>query len=141
MQIIIDYDDKDIQQAFNRLVDLGQDLEPVFDDIGQYLKQTHRYSWDNEQEPDGTPWEELLPETWAKKKNPKMLRDSNDMLRDLITQSSSDALEFGLNTDYAVYHDFGTKHMPARQLLGVSAEDNEEILNIIADHIKDSLNI
>lgn len=143
MKIIIDYDDKDIQAALNRLIDLGQNLVPVFDDIGQYLKQTHRYSWNNEQEPDGTPWEELLPATWEKKKKKQqpnmMLRAHGDMLRDLITQSSADALEFGLNSDYAVYHQYGTKNMPARDVLGISREDNDEILNIIANHIKSTL--
>lgn len=125
--INIDVIDAPVQATFNRLIDLSQDLSTPFDEIAQHLKAAHRYDWEMEQEADGSDWEQLAPATFERKqkkgKPNAILREDGDLLRDLVTQSSSQSLEIGVVDKKAIYHQYGTKKMVARELLGVSEAD------------------
>jgi phage virion morphogenesis protein len=149
----VDIDDRRIAEAFDELRRHGADLRPAFDDIGQHLDRSHRERWDREESPDGERWAPLSPATQASKpKNADKILILNAHLRDtLAAQATARSLRFGTNRIYGAVHQFGAAkgafgrtarggpipwgNIPARPYLGVSAEDETEILAILADHL------
>lgn len=134
----VDFQDGLVQQVFSELIARGDDLTPAFDDIGEYLRRSHWERWDDEQAPDGTPWEPLSPRYAKRKKKGQdsiLLLDS--YLRDTLAWSAdTDSLEFGTNLIYGATHQFGDddRNIPARPFLGLSDDDEEEVLEILRDY-------
>ena len=102
--------------------------------------------FDREEAPDGTPWEPLSPKYRQRKMRifgeDKILR-LRGYLRDTIRYQASDTeLRLGSNRVYAALHQFGGHFrafgthdavMPARPYLGLSNEDQQEILDTVQD--------
>jgi phage virion morphogenesis protein len=138
--IQIDIDDRQVTAVLGELIARGQDLEPAFREIGEYLDLVHRGRWDQQQAPDGTPWAPLNPAYQARKKrNADRILVLDGYLRDLLRyQASSDGLAFGTDRVYGATHQFGRPEagIPARPFLGLSEEDGREVLEILARHLQ-----
>ena len=63
MDIEIEYDDRELQRALNRLIDAGTNLSPAMREIAGHLADSVADSFDREQAPDGAPWKPLKPKT------------------------------------------------------------------------------
>jgi phage virion morphogenesis protein len=148
----LDVFDRPVLEALQKLARSGSDLRPAFEHIGEHLKVSHMDRWAKAESPDGQKWAPLSATTIAlKKKNADKILVLNGHLRDTLRyQSSSHSLEFGTNRIYGAVQQFGAKagafgayrgraipwgDIPARPYLGVSAEDETEILAILADHL------
>ena len=179
-QITVDYDDVQVQDALNRLLQLTQNTEPVMSEIAEYLHGRTRDNFDAEQDPDGNAWAPLKDSTKKRKADQgvpinKILHGQSLHLRDTIFPFWSDneaGVSTGPGTDaYAAAQQFGTEGMkinvpahqrlvrqafgntlrfpvwsnvkahsitgstPARPFLGVSKDDEREILEILEDEI------
>lgn len=140
-----------ISHALNQLMAQINDLEPAFADIGEYLLLSHRQRFDEQQSPDGEPWEPLSATSQAlKPKNKQQILRLNDILRDHFSyQATNKELLFGSNQVYAAIHQFGgttspnsmipNKTIPARPFLGLSNDDETEVLAILSDHLQNAL--
>ncbi|MDI3326771.1 phage virion morphogenesis protein [Pontibacterium granulatum] len=129
-QITVDYDDIQLQDALNRLLQLTRNTKPVMAEIAEYLHGQSREHFDKEQSPNGTPWAPLKDATKARKSDQgvpvdKILHGQTLHLRDTIFPFWSDD-EAGVSTGpgteaYAAAHQFGTEGMkidvPAHQRL------------------------
>lgn len=137
--------DRELRRALNRFIQRAQNLKPVFSDIGEMLLLSHRERWDDEVAPDGTPWEQLSDKYKASKRK----RESNGhdkilvldtFLRDdgLSYSAAHSGLEFGTDKIYGATHQFGDpdRNIPARPFLGISDDDETEILEIISVWLK-----
>jgi len=137
----IDYriDARGVTDVLNRLTQAGTDLELVFEDIGKYLEQSHTQRFDDQQAPDGTPWKPLNRRYQArKKKNPGLILVLEGYLGDTLSyEASPDSLAFGSNLPYAATHQFGdeSRGIPARPFLGLSGDDEVEIMQILREHL------
>lgn len=148
-------DDRQIQTVLRRLNELSHDLTPVFNDIGEYLKLSHRLRFDNGEAPDGTKWKANSAITPKYGIN-KPLHGKTLNLRDgMVYHASRDSLLFGpsqATKDYALIHQFGgiikpknakalmfqtasggfralkQVTIPARPYLGLSETDHRMIL-------------
>lgn len=67
-EISIEIDDREVRQAFDRLIAAGGDLERAFHDIGDYLLISHRRRFENQVDPDGRPWAPLSEDYQARKR-------------------------------------------------------------------------
>ena len=140
----INIDDQQLNTALAELSAKLDDLTPLFAGFGEYLTRRHQDSWDAEVEPDGTPWVDLKPATWARKKGTKKLRERGHMLgiRGLTYDAGADQLIFGMTDEKAGWHHFGTQNragktiIPARKLLGINDDDSEEFILQVNDFIK-----
>lgn len=117
-----------------------------FSAIGEALMISTAERFDREEAPDGTPWEPLSPKYRQRKMRifgeDKILR-LRGYLRDTIRYQASDTeLRLGSNRVYAALHQFGGHFrafgthdaaMPARPYLGLSNEDQQEILDTVQD--------
>lgn len=137
--ISIEIDDREVRLAFDRLISAGGNLEPAFRDIGEYLLVSHRRRFENQVDPDGQPWAPLSEDYQARKRKnrDKVLVFEGELFGQLSYDARGDRLEFGSNRIYAATHQFGApdRGIPARPFLGLSDDDQREILAIIEDHI------
>lgn len=127
-----------IVNAFNRLIKNIDDTSPALRDIGEYLTESTQQRFEDMETPDGEKWEELAPGTIAKKKRvDRILTESGTLADTLNYQLGNDQLMFGSNLEYAATHQFGrdNANIPAREFLGFSEQDEDEILAIFHQYL------
>lgn len=112
----------------------------LLDDIGNHLVNSTRRRAEREISPDGMPWAALSPRykkrKAAKRPNRGLLRFDNHMLGDQLShQTLGKTLFVGTNAKYGAAQHFGHNGIPSREWLGLSNEDNDEILAIAHDHL------
>ena len=130
-----------ITNALNKLIKQTNDLSPAFRDIGEHLLESTQNRMSQEQTPSGEAWEPLRPSTIKQKavsgQSGKTLRGYGTLADTLNYQLSDNQLMFGSNMEYAATHQFGREsaNIPAREFLGFSDSDENEILNILHAHL------
>jgi len=133
--------EKAITKALNTILARGLDLAPAFYEMGEHTLESTQDRMSQELSPDGTPWEPLSINTIEQKdltnQSEKILRGYGTLADTLSYQVNSNQLMFGSNLEYAATHQFGRDkaNIPARPFLGVSGEDETEILDILRSHL------
>ena len=150
--------DSNVAEVSARLAQLAARLDPahmrlVYGQIGAYLERSLDERFAHGEAPDGSKWAPLSPVTLARKpKNKDKVLQMEGYLRDSFHyQIEPDGVLFGTNDIRAATHQFGAKQgafgrtkrggpipwgdIPAREMLGLSREDEAEILAILADHL------
>ena len=134
-------DTKRIQAAFDRLGKI--DTHSMFDEIGGHLDNAVLQRFNSGVGPDGIAWE---PSERALNEGGKTLVDYGH-LRDSITHNTyAHGVEHGSNMVYAAIHQFGGKTgrnksvtMIARPFIGISADDEIAINEIVEDFLQEAL--
>lgn len=130
------------------------DLRTPLNDIAEYLHRSTDGRFRQQIGPDGSPWVPLSATTLARKKSPRILRESGTLQDTLRHQVSGDELRFGTDRPYGAVHQFGQPRgasgktrrgapipwgdIPARPYLGLSTDDEAEILAIVADYLNEA---
>lgn len=144
----ISLDQEAIQQAFKQLIEVGNDLAPAMREIAGVLADATEDAFANEADPvTGNPWPALSDNYLAQ--NPD--RASGQMLQmtaaglasSIQSENTNDSASVGTNKLYAALHQFGglpdmapgPAAVPARPYLGMSTEDETEMLAIIGRHL------
>ncbi|EAU53535.1 phage virion morphogenesis protein [Mariprofundus ferrooxydans] len=145
--ISIEYDDKAITEALERLQKATGDLEPAFIDIGEHLLESTQQHFADQVDPDGNPWAELTDATKARKKKnaDKILIGEGDLMGFMRYNADHNGLAFGSDRIYAAMQQFGGetaansaipgKTIPARPFLGISADDEQAIIGIVSHYL------
>ncbi len=145
------------QHMLRELADLGEDLAPIFDEIGAAMVASQQNRFQLGVEPDGTPW----MESWrARHEGGKTLIDSGLLLSRLTHDADSNGVEWGFQDRRAPALHFGAVikpknkkalaftgfegHLvfagevviPARPMVGVDAADLEAMAAIVAHAIE-----
>lgn len=132
------------------------DIEPLMAGIGLYLEGATIDRFDREQAPDGAGWSKSIR---ARVDGGKTLSDSGQLRGSITSEASSSEVRVGTNKIYAGTHQFGATiraksapflmfnlpgglglrkvkevEIPARPFLGLSAEDETEILALADDY-------
>ncbi|MFG0589040.1 phage virion morphogenesis protein [Acinetobacter sp. YQ_14] len=142
-----------IIQLFDHL--LGYDKQAMFDEIGAYGVSSTQLRFVEQSDVDGNPWKQ----SWrAKLQNRQTLRDTGRLMNSLTHNVIENGVEWGTNVEYAAAMHFGSHILPKtgqylvfnvagnwrkvkevvnppRTFLGINAEDDESILNIIGRHL------
>lgn len=143
VSIRYEFDDRAVRDALQRLADAAGDLEPAFADIGEYLLNSIQERSSRHEAPDGTPWEPLSPGYKARKKRnaDKILVLDDHLIGELAYQADSNSVQVGTAMIYGATHQFGDpgRNIPTRPFLGVSTDDEAEILAILQDHLVNAL--
>ena len=153
-----------VTDALQRLLTAAGDLRPALKNVGEYEAQATKDRIVAGVSPDGTPFAPLNP-LYAKveKKGPGILRGASGDLASIVYQLAGDAaVEIGNSVVYGAIHQFGgvikaknapalvfslggdlvavkSVTIPARPYLGVSKDDEAEILAIVADHLASAI--
>lgn len=118
------------------------DYTETLDDYGRDIAAAHASYFDQQTDPNGTPWEPLAASTVARKGHSTILVDTN-ALRTSLTEingpnnffrTDKRGALFGTTVDYAFWHMRGTSKMPARPMVGM----NDEVIQQGADKVADA---
>lgn len=143
--ITIDYKipDKEIAARLRALANAGKDLETAFTDIGESLLNSHHERFNYEMDSEGNYWESLYTDYQnRKKKNKDKILVLDGFLRDTLAYNADgQGLELGTNLIYGATHQFGDEErgIVARPFLGISADDEQMILETLHDHFEAAL--
>lgn len=101
--------------ALRQLAAKGEDLTPMLDELGEDEVTRVMLRFESGTAPNGVWWDELTS------RDGQPLMDTGRLYNSIEAQViGKHRLQVGTATDYAHYHQFGTKHIPARPFLGVS---------------------
>jgi len=159
MQVILNLSDLDRCEQKLKAINSIINTAPLMQEIANYLYNIAKDSFDYEQAPNGTPWQELSSSTLKAKATSKILYNSGSMQNALTFRSTNNSaiVELSITNNkgfpYACIHQFGASNIgknknikiPARPFLpidkkGVIYKDvKDEILNIAVDFIKNAL--
>ncbi len=130
-----------ITKRLNRLISQSDDVSPAFREIGEHFIESTQQRMSQEVDPQGQAWESLSPNTIKQKslssQSNKMLRGYGTLADTLNYQLTKNQMMFGSNMEYAASHQFGREEakIPAREFLGVTDDDQSEILEILRSHL------
>jgi phage virion morphogenesis protein len=147
----IELDAHAVTLALRNLKQTIGDITPVLEEIGEELVYSTKQRFGSTTGPDGHRWEENSPVTLEHKRGNRPLTGETGSLRDEINKQllDPDTLAIVSPMEYSAMQQFGgTKaefpnlwgDIPARPFLGISDEDNEEILDIIQSHLSAAMN-
>jgi len=148
--IEIHIDDRDVLTALQDLQRAAGDLRPALAEIGETLIESTKQRFSSKTGPDGQAWPANSPVTIERKGRDQPLIGETGSLMDAIHYNviSHDTLAVGSPMAYAAMQQFGgTKaefphlwgDIPARPFLGVSDNDQAEMLDILREHLEAAL--
>ena len=147
-------DTSQIGSALEELARRLGDLTTPFNDIGEYLHQSTDERFQRKVAPDGSPWAPLSAVTLARKKGTAILREKGTLQDTLRKQVTSTELAFGTDRPYGAVHQFGQKKgasgsskgrpipwgdIPARPYLGLSSDNETEVVLTIHDYLMEPI--
>lgn len=137
-----------IQKGLAALTRKVGTIQPLLRGIGQALELSTRERWDKETDPAGNKWQPLKASTLkrkAKKRKPLKILLQDDQLRFTIGHKVESAtLIVGSPQKYSAIHQQGGPagrknkrfKMTARPFLGISKQDETDILDEIKLHLR-----
>lgn len=136
-------DDADMKTKLAELIDRMERAEGFYKKVGEHLLNSVGDNFDNEQGPDGEKWQGLSDVTIAKREAAghgptPILRVSGALRGSINMEASATEVRIGTALIYAAIQHFGGESkgymegavIEPRPYLGISAEDEEEILAI-----------
>lgn len=140
----IDLDDAAARAAFKSLVGRAENLATPMAQVGEYLlREMWPKRFEEKRGPDGSPWAPVSE--WyahrkrrgkatqasgdARTRNPAdLLQLTGDLMEYPRYQVDGDALEFGVNVEWAATHQFGdpSRNIPARPYMYMDEDDRAE---------------
>ena len=147
--INVEINDAAISAALSNLFAQLGDLTPVMESIGEILKTSTVKRFDQGISPAGDKWAANSPVTLARKKDPRPLfGPSGDLHQFPAPRVGADFAEITSNKQYSAMMQFGgTKaafphlwgDIPARPFLGLSTQDESDILDTISEALAAAL--
>jgi phage virion morphogenesis protein len=154
VSISVTIDDAAVRRAFGRIERAMDDTTPVMRLIGNALVSSTHMRFVSQTSPDGAAWQALNPEYAAGKRNARILTESGRLRDSINADPGRDQVTVGTNVIYAAIHQFGgtirpksASHLffriggrlivansvtlPPRPFLGISADDETEIAEIV----------
>ena len=85
-------------------------------------------------DPDGNPYKPLVRPIRKKlrKNDPRPLIDTGALVNSFVVQVESDTRAIvGDPTEYGIFQNFGTSHVPSREFMGIRPEDRAEMETLV----------
>lgn len=160
MEVTIQYDDRQVVDALNRMLRAGADMTPAMRDIAAIIEEAAEEAFQSQQAPDGTPWAPLSEHTTRRRTRQgkwpgQILQVTGDLAGSITSASDESSAVAGSNLVYAPTHQFGAEEgafgatpsgrpipfgdIPARPFLGVSDEARDDILDAVNRHLAAAL--
>lgn len=158
MQLVVTENIYQIQNQLTALYAKMDDVTPLMQDIAMLLEGSTKERFITKTDPKGDPWEKLSDLTIALKGNAEILTDTSRLVDSITSFATGSSAVVGTNTIYAPTHQFGAtitpkngthlkfgnndtfvslqqSTIPARPFLGISQQDEEDIIDLIHQYI------
>lgn len=156
MSIEIVHNADEVTAALNRLLERSNDLTEPMAAIAAVMESATEAAFANQADPTtGVPWAPLSDTTKTQRSKKgswpgQILQVSGGLAASIESQSDSHSASIGTNKIYAPVHFFGASKgefgngapwgdIPARPFLGLSSEDESDILDILDQFLADGL--
>ena len=158
--IRVDVENEATQLAVGRVLTVLDRPSELMRDIAQYLWNTTRERFKTQTDPSGKKWAPLNPayrESKPKNKD-KILTLNGYLSSSLVEQHTDQEAIVGFDSVYAAIHQFGgvikpkngralkfggvyrsSVKMPQRAMLGLSVEDEAEVVELSLDYVRDAI--
>lgn len=130
----------ELDAVTRRLLARLGNLRPAMAGIGMEMENRIRNRAEAKVDPGGAAWIGWADSTirnYPDDGHRRLLDRYGDMLGSLNYKATADDVEVGFGQPYAVYHEYGTKRMPRRGLIGEDGTlvdaDEQAILGILYD--------
>lgn len=138
-------DNERILEALNGLARQARDMQPAFQDLGEYFIESTKRRFATKTAPDGSKWRDNSAVTVENKgRNDPLIGESRRLSNEIHYRATSTSLEWGSSLAYAAMQQNGGlkaayPHLwgdiPGRQFLGLSSEDETGGLDILQEHL------
>jgi len=155
MKLDVKMNADDVVKKLERMISLKGNFAPLFvkilgtvnDGSTLTLRGASARRFTSQQDPSGKAWSDLKPKYAARKAieypGKTILIRRGDLFRSLVAttwasvaQIQPTKLIYGTAIPYAVFHQFGTKFMPARKMLGISAKQKKAFKQMTAAYVR-----
>lgn len=155
--ITIELAEREVLDYLQQLQRHADDMTPALQEIGEYMIQSTRERFGTGTAPDGTPWVENSPLTLSRKKGTQpLIGETKRLSTEFSYFIGNNELTFGSPLEYAAVQQFGAEQgkfgrgkyesregsfpipwgdIPARPFIGISDQDQMEILDIIQGYL------
>ena len=147
MSFSVSFDGEKIIKALQKLQEKTGNLSPALREIGEVLKESTKQRFNDSTAPDGEKWPENSAVTIERKGRNQPLVGRGTLAEQITAQViGNDTLEVGSSMEYAAMQQFGGDKsefphlwgdIPARPFLGISDQDENEILTILEEYLSD----
>jgi phage virion morphogenesis protein len=126
-----------LKEAEGKLDNLSEPLN----EVGLYMEMETRMNFARQSDPDGAPWASLAASTAARKGSSVILRETGSLAGGIASEGASGNQVVIRSTGghYGIYHQTGTKKMPARKFIGIGDRHKPKIKKIIESYVKEAL--
>ena len=139
-------DDRELSDALRRLRSRAEDLSPFMADAAELILTVTEEAFDAQRSPDGTPWPDLAPATWKRKRTRRKLYESGNLQGSLSADSDAHSATVGVGATsrgfaYGIVHQLGSRRVPARPFLPVDESGaltesvKEELLELLERYL------
>lgn len=159
VSISVTVQDKAVREAFRTLAFRMGDTRPVMAAIGTELVASTHMRFVSQKDPDGNAWMALNRSYAATKRNSRILTESGRLRDSINAQAGQDEVRVGTNVIYARVHQEGATirpkdasalvffiggdlvkaksvTLPPRPFLGISAQDEASIAEIVFSFVE-----
>lgn len=145
--IKIQIDIKGAEEALSQLGDIDKAFgswKPELKQMGDYLKNFYSNElYESEGAVWGSRWAQLSEPYKFNKRilypGRGILQRTGDMRRGYDYEATNDRVTLWNTQEYAKYHQFGTKKMPKREIIGIDRKRREEVVKIFKQGIVNKL--
>lgn len=159
VSISVTIQDRAVQEAFRTLAFRMGNTQPVMAAIGTELVASTHMRFVTQTDPEGNAWQALNTAYAATKRNTRILTESGRLRDSINAQAGQDEVRVGTNVIYARVHQEGATirpkdasalvffiggdlikaksvTLPARLYLGISAEDETSVAEIVFSFVE-----
>lgn len=140
MGIKITIDDRQMKKILGDISKKCRNLEPPLTGWGRKLVEQTRSQFDSESDPEGTKWADLAPTTVLQKRkagfSSSILTRTGAMRDSVGFDVAAKTLSLKIGTNYAKWHQEGTRRMPQRKILAITPERKNEGAGLVRNYIK-----
>ncbi len=111
-------------RAFAAMMRRSENLTPAMKVGAEAVTRLLQLGFTNSKSPTGLDWKELKKATVKKrrKNSDKPLLDLENLRKSSVAVHGARSITFGSNRKYAGFHQFGTRYIPARPFLPITAQ-------------------
>ena len=134
----IKVDNSDLKRWTGKITSRLRDLRAPMLAAKNHMEAKIERQFETETDPDDNPWEPLSPETLKYKQGGSILVKTGKLRDSFVYDLSSKSLTISNTSPVFEAHNEGILPQPERKILGINAEDKNEIAGLVKRYVKGS---
>lgn len=134
----IKVDNLDLKKWTGKITNRLRDLRAPLQAVSNHMEAKLERQFATETDPDGDPWEPLSPETLKYKQGGSILVKTGKLRDSFVYGLTEKTLTISNTSPVFEAHNEGILPQPERKILGINAEDKNEIAGLVKRYVRGS---